>query len=151
MTPRSGSFEGLPPLICEIAEVAGLRAALALAEARGGNRLYIPMPSQLSDGHPLVKIVGPAAAKKLCEHFARLSGVDLEIPRGPTGSRAKQWRHMAQLIEEGAPSSIITQRLGISRRTVIRHRSKIRLADDRQTDMFSYFGDNGHDGPPERQ
>jgi hypothetical protein len=151
MTSQSSSFEGLPPLLCEIAEVAGLRAALALAEERGGNRVYFPAPAQLSEGHSLVKIVGREAAVKICEHFARLGGIELEVPRGPTGSRAKQWRHIAQLIEAGAPSGVITRRLGICRRTVIRHRAKARLSDGRQTDMFSYFGEIGHDSSPERQ
>jgi hypothetical protein len=139
MTAPSSSFEGLPPLLCEIAEVAGLRAALALAEERGGNRVYFPAPAQLSEGHPLVKIVGREAAMKICEHFAPLGGMEVEMPRGPTGNRADQWRRLAQLIEAGAPSGVITRRLGICRRTVVRHRTRRRLADDRQIDLFSYI------------
>jgi hypothetical protein len=123
MTLPPGSFDGLPPLMCEIAEVAGIRAAIDLAEARGGNRVYFPTPGQLSEEHWLVKIVGRDAALKICKHFSPGHHVELELPRGPTGSRADLWRRLARLIKEGAPSGVITRRLGISRRTVVRHRS----------------------------
>jgi hypothetical protein len=136
MTRPSDLLGGLPPLLSEIAEVAGLSAALTLADARGGNRVYFPAPPHLREEHPLVKIVGREAAMKICEHFAKLGGIELEVPRGPTGSRADQTRLLAQLIEEGVPSGIITRRLGISRRTVARHRARMRLADDRPTDCF---------------
>jgi hypothetical protein len=82
----------------------------ALGDARGGNRVYFPAPAQLSEEHSLVRIVGREAAMKIRE----LGGIELEVPRGPTGSRADQRRHLAQLIEEGVPSGIITRRLGIA-------------------------------------
>jgi hypothetical protein len=138
MRPPSGSFDGLPPLLCEIAEVAGLRAALALAEARGGNRVYLPVPAQLSKDHWLVKIVGCEAAMKICRHFAAGHNLELELPRGPTGSRADQWRRLDRLIEQGAPSGVITRSLGICRRTVIRHRSRRRFPAARPPDLFSF-------------
>jgi hypothetical protein len=139
--PPSGSFDGLPPLLCEIAKVAGLHVALALAEACGGASIDLPMPTQLSKEHWLVEIVGREAAIKICKHFSAGHDLELELPRGPTGSRADQWRRLARLIEQGAPSGVITRRLGISRRTVIRHRSKRRFTDDRQPDLFSFFTD----------
>lgn len=139
MTVPSGPFDGLPPLLCEIAEVAGIRAAIALAEARGGNRVYFPTPGALSDEHWLVKIVGGEAAMKICKHFSPGHHVELELPLGPTGNRADVWRQLARLIKEGAPSGVITRRLRISRRTVVRHRARIRLSDDRQTDLFSWL------------
>ena len=39
----------LPPLLNEIAEVAGVVAALAIAEARGGTRVHLP--ARAPDGH----------------------------------------------------------------------------------------------------
>jgi hypothetical protein len=137
--PPSGSFDGLPPLLCEIAKVAGLHVALAFAEACGGTRVDLPMPTQLSKEHWLVEIVGREAAIKICKHFSAEHNLELELPRGPTGSRADRWRRLARLIAQGAPSGVITRRLGISRRTVIRHRSKRRYTDDRQPDLFSFF------------
>ncbi len=99
MTP-SGAFDGLPLLLQEIAEVAGLPAALALAEARGGNRVYLPRPEQLDEDHWLVKAVGREAAIKICKHYFLPGGrTELDLPRGPTGSRANQWRRLARLIE----------------------------------------------------
>lgn len=113
---------GLPALLAEIAEVAGLKAALQLAAERGGNRVYIPECA--GDDHWLVRAVGREAADRICAHFAVPSGIELEVPRGPTGLWAEYCRRLGQLIAEGAPSSRITQELGISRRTVTRHRAK---------------------------
>jgi hypothetical protein len=142
MTAPSGSFDGLPPLLCEIAEVAGIPAAIALAQARGGNRVYVPTPGQLSEEHWLVRIVGREAALKICLHFSPGHHVALELPLGPTGSRADLWRRLARLIEEGAPSGVITRRLGISRRTLGRHRARIGLRDERQADLFAWLEEN---------
>jgi hypothetical protein len=129
----TASFEGLPALLAEIAEVAGLATALALAEERGGNRIYIP--ERAPDDHWLVRLVGRSATDKLCHHFATPSGIELELPRGPTGSRAAQWRELRTMIEAGRPSSEITRRLGISRRTVTRHRGR-HETDDGQGSLF---------------
>lgn len=142
MTVPSGSFDSLPPLLCEIAEVAGIPAGIALAQARGGNRVYFPTPSQLSKQHWLVKIVGLEAALKICRHFSPGHHVALELPLGPTGSRAELWRRLARLIEEGAPPGVISRRLGISRRTVARHRARMCLRDERQTDLFAWLEEN---------
>lgn len=125
---------GLPALLAEIAEVAGLKAALQLAAERGGNRVYIP--ERAADDHWLVRAVGREAADMICAHFAVPSGIELEVPRGPTGRQAEHYRRLSQLIAEGAPSGQITHELGISRRTVTRHRAKRRDPDQLQLFIF---------------
>jgi len=125
-------LDALPGVLAEVAEVAGLKAALELAAARGGNRAYIP--SCCGDDHWLVRAVGRAAADAICAHFAVPSGIEIDIPRGPTGRQAQYYRDLARLIGEGRSSSEITQALGISRRTVTRHRARLR--EDRQLALF---------------
>ena len=131
---RAG-WDGLPPLIVEMAEVAGLAAALDIARERGGNRIYIP--AKAADEHWLVMLVGRVAADQLIAHFAPNAGVELNLPRGPTGLRADTWRRMHKMIREGASSVEITRALGISRETVMRHRAKLRDAD-----QLSLFDDD---------
>lgn len=124
LSERGGPYDGLPALIVEMAEVAGLAAAMEIARARGGNRLYIP--ARAGDDHWLVATVGREAADKLCAHFATPSGIELEMPRGPSGLRAETWRRMYQMIADGRSSTEITRALGISRDMVKYHRAKIR-------------------------
>ncbi|MEQ1697387.1 MAG: hypothetical protein ABL901_16265 [Hyphomicrobiaceae bacterium] len=117
-----GAYDGLPGLIAELAEVAGLNAALALATARGGNRIYIP--AKAADDHWLVATVGRPAADKIMTYYA--TGVELDLPRGPTGLRAETWRRLYRMLDEGCSSSQITRALGISRDMVKHHRAKLR-------------------------
>jgi DNA-binding NarL/FixJ family response regulator len=118
----AGAYDGLPGLIVELAEVAGLHAALALATARGGNRVYIP--AKAADDHWLVTTVGRIAADKIMGYYT--SGVELDLPRGPTGLRATTWRRLYRMLDEGCSSTQITRALGISRDTVKYHRAKMR-------------------------
>jgi hypothetical protein len=137
--PPSGSFDGLPPLLGEIAEVAGLHAALALAEACGGTRIDLPMSTQLSNMHWLVEIVGREAAIKICKHFSAEHNLELELPRGPTGSRADRWRRLARLIAQGHSRASLPGASASAAAPVIHHRSKRRFTDDLKPDLFSVF------------
>lgn len=133
------AYEGLPALMAEVASVTTLDAAFALFEARGGNRVYIP--AKALDDHWLVKLVGRAAADQLIAHFvANGTGIELELPRGPTGGRADTWRRLYKMLAEGRSSSEITRNLGISRDTVKYHRALLRKRpDDRQLDMIDWI------------
>jgi hypothetical protein len=73
----------LPELLAEIAEVAGLPAALAICDARGGQRVYFP--ARAPDGHWLVELVGRETADVLCAHFRSTArgGIELLVPMGP--------------------------------------------------------------------
>lgn len=128
-------FEGLPALLIEIAEIAGLEAALTLADRYGGNRVYIPRSSP--DGHWLMLCVGRVAADAICRHFAMPSGIELELPRGPVLNRTQRQQRLRKLIVQGLTSPEITRRLGITRRTVTRNRSAMYLElDGEQLDLF---------------
>ncbi len=126
-------LSGQPELLREIAEVAGVEAAITLADRRGGNRVYFPRPDTLGPHHWLVDCVGATPARLLCEHFY---GIELELPIGTLSKTERQLR-VQRLIALGWTSSEITRAVGCTRRTVKRNRSALRSrADGEQLDMF---------------
>ncbi len=112
----------LPGVLAEIAEVAGLDAALKVAEAKGGHLAYFPRVPK--PDHWLVDLVGTERAVLICERVAPGDGgVQESVPLGPTGSRAKMWRRMHEMIDEGRPKPEIVRTLGVHRATVQRHKN----------------------------
>ncbi len=123
----------LPPKLNEIAEVAGLVAAVAIAEARGGTRVHFP--ARAPDGHWLVELVGREAADKLCEHFrARpAGGSEVLIPVGPKNFYARARRRALEL--RGAkPVAQIALDLGVTQRVVFKWFADV--PDTRQGVLF---------------
>lgn len=126
-------LSGQPELLREIAEVAGVEAAITLADRRGGNRVYFPRPDTLGPHHWLVDCVGATPARLLCEHFY---GIELELPIGSL-SKAERHARVQRLIAMGWTSSEITRAVGCTRRTVKRNRRAVReRTDGVQLDMF---------------
>ncbi|MBK5958797.1 hypothetical protein CCR97_11330 [Rhodoplanes elegans] len=130
------TYSWLPGLLAEIAEVAGLDAALALAAARGGTRVRIP--AQADDDHWLVRCVGRKAADAICIHFRQGSnrprGVYVEVPLGRT---ANARRVMAQALARGASAAEAARAAGMTERSAYRMRRRAhRLSDDRQARFF---------------
>ncbi len=116
------STHDLPGLLGEIAEVAGLTAALALADKVGGTQVDIPHKSR--PDHWLVRCVGQEAADKICKHMTTL-GEDgrprgargVLIPRGPMGLMAKARRRLAEELRAGTSVREAARRAGLSERT----------------------------------
>jgi transcriptional regulator GlxA family with amidase domain len=123
-------------VLAEIAEVAGLDAALAIAEKRGGTEVYIP--AQANDDHWLVKTVGRAAADKLCRYFAfspdevsrrgndKHHGTAVELPLGPRGSLAKVRSLVDRMIAEKKSINEIALAAGYTARGVHFRKAKAR-------------------------
>lgn len=131
----------LPPLLAEIAEVAGPVAALQLAKAKGGVECYIP--ARAPDDHWLVQCVGREAADKLCAHFVAAidsdsgrsrHGVKILLPLGESGSRAESRRRVIDALESGASAADAARRGGVHQRTV--QNIKARMKDKRQGSLF---------------
>lgn len=133
----------LPAVLQEIAEVAGETAALALASRHGGRRVYFPAESRLflddpRDTYWLVDCVGVEAARKICKHFeVDGRGQRIEIPLHVGGSYRQFVRSIAkrlhELDREGKSSTEIAQQLGLTQRTVHRHRARHgQRKDDKQ-------------------
>lgn len=117
----------LPALLAEIADVAGLPAALAIAQEKGGVRVHFP--ARAPDGHWLVRCVGREAADKICGHFRATmqGGIYLQIPLGPKNFYRNAYALAMQMIASGeASNEQIAAALGIHRRTVERHRARAR-------------------------
>ncbi|MDF1778757.1 MAG: hypothetical protein P1V13_22265 [Rhizobiaceae bacterium] len=125
----------LPALLAEIAEVAGLDAALRLAEMRGGTEIYVP--AHAPAGHWLVEAVGAQAAAAICAHFTGSGpGCRLEIPLGPAGTAAQIRRRVDKMINEGKSEREIALATGYTGRGVRMRRAKARGGAE-QVDLFS--------------
>lgn len=131
--PRS--FEGLPELLAEIAEVAGLEAALKIAEARGGTRTHFP--GRAPDGHWLPELVGREAANKLCDHFRikQRCGVELLVPMGPKGFYSKARVKFDKLVAGGSSVAEASRLVGVHLRTARYWRAK-KSSDTDQESLF---------------
>lgn len=124
----------LPRLLAEIADVAGEPAALAIARAKGGGRALIP--AKVKPGHWLAETIGMELAVRIADHFTSGRGsVEIDVPLGPAGTLAGAYRTMHKLLAEGRPSDEIARTVGMTRRTVLRNKAKLR-GDGEQGSLF---------------
>jgi len=117
----------LPPLLNEIAEVAGLPAALKLCEDYGGREVYIP--AKVGASHWLAQCVGLEAARAIVEHFSAHVENELEesrhgarimVPMGSRNFHAKARKRAAELLREGVSHSKTAEAVGVHTRTIER-------------------------------
>lgn len=138
----SASFDGLPETLREIAEVAGLEAAMKLAWARGGTQVWIPR--RVGPRHWLVQAVGREAADAICRHYCvtdadghQVGRLRLLIPQGGTGVLAQARRRLAHELRTGN-SGVRTaaRKCGLSERAAWRLKAKMRGGGGDQGEMF---------------
>lgn len=131
----AASFGVLPELLQEIAEVAGLDAAMAIAAAKGGIRAHFP--ARADDEHWLTRAVGREAADKLCTHFCvnHRGGVTLQVPLGPRNFYSLARRRAVEMAAEGHSIAGTARSLGVTTRAVEKWRAKNK-ADPRQGRLF---------------
>lgn len=79
----------LPGILRDIAEIAGLQAAVDLCLAARGRRFYIPARAALTKAHPLVRAVGWRAARLIAQAYGHES---LSIPNARPVLRAYRAR-----------------------------------------------------------
>ena len=141
-------FDALPAVLAEIAEVAaerlgsaeaGLKAALAVARAKGGQRVYI-LP-ELSANSWLVEAVGAEAAAALVAFYATGAGDRIEIPMGPAAGFNAQARSRRAVIEAGLAAKLpideIAREANCTRRWVFWVQAQLqRKPDSRQLSLF---------------
>lgn len=130
----------LPPLLMTIAEVAGIDAALLVAQVRGGSQVYIPAFAERD--HWLTQAVGPEAADKICAHFRvdGKRGATVVIPVGPESGMNRIGRWVDQLLREGVPVDEIARTTRVHRTTVFRRKANLNLPpkdDPNQPDLFA--------------
>lgn len=118
-------FSWLPKILAEIAEIAGLDAALKLAEARGGTEIYIP--AEADNDHWLTQTVGRKAADAICRHFEGGGrGSRVVLPLGPSGSAAQIRRKVDRLIADGKSEREIALATGYTGRGVRMRKAIVR-------------------------
>jgi hypothetical protein len=117
---------GLPLVIAEIVQVAGVDAARALAAVKGGQQVYIP--AEAKEGHWLTDLVGFSAAQRICEHYrttnrdGRGVGKPLLIPM----ARIRSGEVLIRAIEAGGKNNRVAAISGRHERTVRRMRAKLK-------------------------
>lgn len=132
----------LPGVLAEIAEVAGETAALMISAKHGGRRVYIPSVKRMHKAQWLMECVGVDLAKKICAHFeVNGGGQPIDVPLHVGGTYKQFVRSVAQRVHhldrEGKSSAEISRQLGLTQRTVHRHRAKHgRPKNTKQGDLF---------------
>lgn len=127
-------------LFDEIEALIGTGPALKLFSARGGGRIRIPAVAP--DDHWLVGLVGREAADALCSHWRQdvasgsASGIEIDLPRGPTGALASARRAMAALLAQGLTADEAARASGLTRRTAYRMRKRPQKRDPGQGTLF---------------
>lgn len=118
----------MTPLLNRIADVAGERAAIILGREKACERIYIPYAAPAD--HWLSVLVGLEAAQAICDEFG---GDKLEIPPAMAGNKRRLAATIAEMIDKGYSNNAIARALGITHKTVQRHRGK---GDERQGSLF---------------
>ena len=83
------AFSWLPEVLAQIAAVAGIDAALAIARVKGGARCTFP--PKVREDHWLAELVGRDTANAICKELATGIGVELLIPRGEHATRKRRF------------------------------------------------------------
>lgn len=121
----------LTPLLNEIADVAGVEAAITIGQVKAGQRIYIP--EKVTREHWLASLVGYDSALKISEAFGSRA---LIIAPAMAGAKRKRAAVIADLIEKGYSANEITRITGVARSTVMAHRAKRPPKDDPQGSLF---------------
>lgn len=134
---------GLPYVLEEIAQIAGIDAAREVARAKGGTRAWIPLAQNLADDHWLTRAVGREVAVKICRHFQTNKGAEIDIPLGPFGGYLEQQRvrarTMRRALDDGATVDDAARMAGVDRSSVKRFRRRLRRQPDLgQSDLFNH-------------
>lgn len=117
----------LTGVLFEIAAVAGMDAAMAVARAKGGVKAYFP--ARPKEGHWLVDAVGMEAARTICTALVSgRSGLEIDVPIGPAGSRDSARQVIETAYAGGMQAKDVVRLTGVSERTVRRHFAKLKAA-----------------------
>ena len=122
-------FDGLPPTLRQVAEVAGVEAAVCLARDHGGTEIYIRRTLDME--HVLVRSVGMEAAASILERFGPGA---LEVPLWISGRGQQLARRIIERLEDGQSEAKIARALRCHIRTVRRYRARVPSA---QLDLFA--------------
>lgn len=103
----------LPAVLRLVAEAAGIEAALKLAQAKGGIRIYVP--HKIPADHWLLPLVGEAGAEALRKRYA---GETIPLPLGLSGTLQNAKLAARQALDQGASVAQAARTAGLSERSV---------------------------------
>ena len=133
------SYAWLPLIYRQVAEGAGLEAALGLARAKAGQRISVPRNWRASPW--MAEAMGEKGAATLCDLYG---GELIDLPTNPAegaGARARA-RRVQQALDEDKSANQIAAQESVSRWTVFYQKRK-RKARDAAPDLFSSLKDRG--------
>lgn len=107
-------WDALPSGMRELKDVVGPGAALAICAKWGGRALYIP--AKASADHPLVILLGPEAADRLCNAMA---GDRLAVPKTDAVLRQIRARKISALRGQGASIAVLAKKFGLTPRRIL--------------------------------
>lgn len=126
---------GLDGILGEIADVAGIAAALALADQYGGTQVHFPR--SVTPDHWLVQCVGTEAAKSICDYMTvtdadgrRKGQRGVLIPRGPMAIMRQAKRRLVRELEAGTSVRVAARRAGLGERTAWYTKAKLKDQGD---------------------
>jgi hypothetical protein len=130
----------LPGILREIADAAGVEAALLIAREKGGGRAsFSPRPR---DDHWSVRLLGRERADKVARALTgnRLR-VELDVPLGPSSSYAKERINrataMKAALDAGLSFDASARAAGVDRSTIRRFKSRVgKRSSGRQGNLF---------------
>lgn len=115
----------LPGILELIADAAGERAAITLAQKAGGT--YFEFPKTPGPKTKLAQLVGLDAARKI---VAAIGYGRQLVPMAQMGGQAARRAKAVELTDKGASNREIVKACGIHERTVRRARSRARETGD---------------------
>ncbi len=121
----------LPPILQDIVGQIGLSKTMALVQARGGVRLYVPK-LDLDDDHYLVTLLGREAAEKLQQMFGGDEHFDL--PKAERAIRAVRDSEIRRRRVRGESVRCLALEYGLTERQIYLICDE--LVDDRQVGLF---------------
>lgn len=128
------SYSWLPETYRNIADAAGLEAALKIGDAYGGRRIHIPRPARLTEGHWLRELIGDEAALALCRWA---DGTQIELPLPPEAGLSGRRRRAEKALAEGLSADEAARISGRHVRSVYRYRQRRREESD-TPDLFNF-------------
>jgi hypothetical protein len=99
----------------ELIAILGLPTAIRLAQQFGGRRCYVPYRSHIHEDHPIARVIGHEAARKLAEEWR---GLNIGVPKCLAQLRRERDRAIRAEHRAQVPVSKIAEKYGICERTV---------------------------------
>lgn len=123
----------LSPLMQEIVDVIGLAATVRLIDARGGQRIWLPL--SIEPDFWLAQLIGIDKTKKLAAYFNYETGSKIDLPSTLRLDMAEKERVFRTMVKEGRSANKIAAANGVSRRWVFEKKKKLQIKPP-QSDLF---------------